>query len=228
MESIAERIDRVRERMELAKQRSGRKDDVTLVAVTKTVDAERINEAISHEIFHIGENRVQEFLKKADDINRHNISVYLIGQLQTNKVKYVIHTFQCVQSLDRLALALEIDKCAEKAGVVMPVLVQVNIGRETNKGGIMEEALVDLLGQMESLKHVSVEGLMCVPPAFEDTERVRPYFAKMRELFDKLAGESMPHVRMRTLSMGMTHDFEAAIEEGATMIRVGSAIFGAR
>jgi len=198
-----------------------------ICAVSKTVDAETVNLAWEGGIRTLGENRVQELLSKIDRLNP-EYKIHLIGQLQTNKVKYIIDKVAMIQSVDRENLADEIDRRAIQAGVVMPVLVQVNIAREPQKAGIDEEALLPFLRRLSEMRGLRVEGLMAIMPIAEDPEAVRPYFKRMREWFDRLRDMDIPNVSMRTLSMGMSDDCLVACQEGATMVRLGRALFGER
>lgn len=225
MSDIADRIDRVRETMALAAQRCGRKTaDIDLCAVTKYVPTDRILEAIRSGITIVGENRAQEFSEKLTFFKQHSLQAHFIGQLQTNKVKYICKNADLIQSVDRESLLETVDKRAAGLGVVQPVLIQVNIGEEAQKGGILPDQLPRLLDAAACASNVLVRGLMCVPPACPD-ESVRPYFRRMYELFSSYRSS---YQSFDILSMGMSHDYHVAIEEGATMIRVGSAIFGPR
>ena len=226
--TIADNLNAVRERIAKAAARAGRDPaSITLVAVTKTVPIERIREAIEAGQRVFGENRVQEAQAKvealADDVQWH-----LIGHLQRNKVKFVCDLFKLIESVDSFPLARDIDAHAARRGSVMPILIQVNIGDETTKSGIAATETLALVQQVAALPHVAIQGLMCVPPAVDLAEHARPYFVELRGLAEHIAQERIPRVAMAQLSMGMSHDFEVAVEEGATMVRVGSAIFGAR
>ncbi len=198
-----------------------------ICGVSKTVDPETINLAWEGGIRTLGENRVQELLGKIDRLNP-DFEIHLIGRLQTNKVKPVIDRVAMIQSLDREALALEISRRAVAAGVEMPVLVQVNIAREAQKAGVDEEALVPFLKQCAALPGLKVRGLMAIMPIADDPEDVRPCFRHMREWFERLRDMDIPGVEMRTLSMGMSDDCIVAAQEGATMVRLGRALFGER
>lgn len=198
-----------------------------ICAVSKTVDPETINMAWDGGIRTLGENRVQELLGKIDALNP-NYDIHLIGQLQTNKVKYIVDKVAMIQSVDREALAREISRRAEQAGVEMPVLVQVNVAREAQKAGVDEEALLPLLRLCGELPGIKVQGLMAIMPIADDPEDVRPYFRRMREWFERVGEMDLPNVTMRTLSMGMSDDAIVAAQEGATMVRLGRALFGAR
>ena len=198
-----------------------------ICAVSKTVDADTINLAWEGGIRTLGENRVQELMGKIDALNP-DYRIHLIGQLQTNKVKPIIDRVAMIQSVDREALAREISRRAVNAGVEMPVLVQVNIARESQKAGVDEEQLVPLLKLCAGLPGVKVDGLMAIMPIADDPEDVRPYFRRRRGWFDRLRDMDLPGVAMNTLSMGMSDDAVVAAQEGATMVRLGRALFGAR
>ena len=201
--------------------------DCEICGVSKTVDPETINMAWDAGIRTLGENRVQELLGKLDRLNP-NFDIHLIGRLQTNKVKSVVQHVKMIQSLDREVLALEISRRAQEAGLVMPALVQVNIARETQKAGVMEEELLPFIRNLARLPGVKVEGLMAIMPIAGEPESVRPYFRRMREWFERLRDMELPGVDMHILSMGMSDDCIVAAEEGATMVRLGRALFGAR
>lgn len=220
-------IARVQDYQKRLAEASGKWGGVEICAVTKTMDAATANLAYEAGILTIGENRVQEVVEKLPDLHP-DYRIHLIGQLQTNKVKYIINSVSMIQSLDRDSLALEIDRQAKKAGVVMPVLVQVNIAREPQKGGISEEELLPFLERVSALQGLSVKGLMAIMPQADNPEDVRPYFRRMREWFDRLKENPVPGVSMEILSMGMSHDCFVAAEEGATMVRLGTALFGKR
>ncbi len=198
-----------------------------ICAVSKTVDADTINLAWEGGIRTLGENRVQELMGKIDALNP-DYRIHLIGQLQTNKVKPIINRVAMIQSVDREALAREISRRAVNAGVEMPVLIQVNIARESQKAGVDEEQLMPLLRLCAGLPGVKVDGLMAIMPIADDPEDVRPYFRRMRGWFDRLRDMDLPGVAMNTLSMGMSDDAVVAAQEGATMVRLGRALFGAR
>lgn len=196
-----------------------------LVSVTKTVEPARINESIKAGATIIGENRVQEFEEKSDDIlpcERH-----LIGHLQTNKVRKAVQLFDVIQSVDSLRVVQEIDRKAAEIDTVQDVFLQVNIGEEPQKYGFGLDEIEDVIFCVRSLQNVHVKGLMCIPP-FVSPEQARPYFRRMKSLFDELKQQNHDNIDIRELSMGMSGDYKVAIEEGATMVRVGSAIFGDR
>ena len=226
---IGENIQRIQYLIEMAAARSGRQaESVQLIVVSKMVKVASILEALASGIQCLGENRVQEAQFKKSALTGLNYEYHLIGPLQTNKVKLAINTFDCIQTVDSLKLANRIDRLAELENKVVKILIQVNIGRELQKTGVMVDQLEEFVQQLLQLKHISVEGLMAIPPYFDDVESVRPYFRQMKSLFNTLNNRLQGGLKMDTLSMGMSNDFEIAIEEGATMVRVGSAIFGKR
>jgi PLP dependent protein len=228
MGTVAENLSAVKERIAKAAVRVGREPEtITLVAVSKTMPAERIREAIDAGQRVFGENRVQEAQAKVEVLG-HEVRWHLIGHLQRNKVKVACDLFGLIESVDSLPLAQAVDARAAQHGIIMPILLQVHIGDETTKSGIAATEALALVQQVALLPHVSVRGLMCVPPAVEVPDHARPYFAQLRTLAEQIARQQIPNVSMAELSMGMSHDFEVAIEEGATMVRVGSAIFGPR
>ena len=198
-----------------------------ICGVSKTIDPDTINMAWEGGIRILGENRVQELAAKQDRLNP-GFEVHLIGRLQTNKVKQAVERVAMIQSLDRDALAAEISRRAEAAGRTMPVLVQVNIARELQKAGVDEDELIPFLRRCAGLPGLSVRGLMAIMPVADDPEDVRPLFRRMREWFDRLREMDLPGIGMQTLSMGMSDDCVVAAEEGATMVRLGRALFGAR
>ncbi len=227
--SVRDNYLAVRENMEKACARAGRSvSDVTLVGVTKFVEEDVIAEAIDCGLTDVGENRVQEWQRKREFFARRGVRAHLIGQLQTNKVKYTLDAgIKLIQSVDRLALAQELQRQCLLHGCTQDVLIEVNIGDEAQKGGVEREELPDLLSQISAMTQIRVKGLMCIPPAV-GAEDARGYFARMRRLYEATAALALPNVQMQILSMGMSGDYTVAIEEGATMVRVGTAIFGAR
>lgn len=213
-------LERVRERVARAAERAGRlATDVLLVGVSKTVDVARIRQAIDAGVPALGENRVQEARRKVAEIGR-PVPWHLVGHLQTNKVRDALELFDVIHSLDRVELARELDKRARARGHAVDVLVEVNVGGEASKGGVAPDRLGELLESVAALPHVSVRGLMAIPPEAKDPDATRVWFRALRKL-----GE---HHGLTGLSMGMSGDFEVAIEEGATIVRVGTAIFGPR
>ncbi|RJQ54126.1 MAG: YggS family pyridoxal phosphate-dependent enzyme [Actinobacteria bacterium] len=223
--SIAENIERLRSRIEAAKARSAHPErEVTLVAVTKTVPVDRIEEALEAGVADVGENRVQEALPKVEAIGPGPVW-HFIGYLQRNKVKQAVSFAGLIQSVDRLELLEEIERRAGAAGKVQDVLIEVNVSGEASKSGVGPAGIEELLDALGPMKHVRVKGLMTMAPLVEDAEKVRPVFRKLAEIFVRLGKERRVGVEMVHLSMGMTDDFEVAVEEGATMVRIGRAIF---
>ena len=225
--SVSNAVGRLEERMQAALHRAQRTDPVTLVAVTKLIDPERIADAYRCGIRHFGENRVQEAAEKRRFLSLPNATWHLVGHLQSNKARQAVEFFDWIQSVDSSALAERLNRLAA-SGKRVPVLIQVNLGNEPSKQGISEEGLLPLVERTAALPHLDLRGLMCLPPYFDDPEQVRPFFRQLAEWRDTLAARLPPGVNLRELSMGMSHDFEVAIEEGATMIRVGTALFGPR
>lgn len=226
--TIAENVARVRERMDAAARRAGRDPrKIRLVAVSKTVDPARIREALEAGVDSLGENYVQEAQKKIEELG-HQAAWHFIGHLQSNKAKAAVRLFDWVHSVDSLRLAEELNRVAGQQKKVLPVLLQINLGRETTKFGALQDETFRLLEQMGSLPGISVKGLMAMPPFFDNPEESRPYFRALRELAAAVSRRKIAGVSMEELSMGMSNDFETAVEEGATLVRVGTAIFGAR
>ena len=227
---IKERFAEVKSRVDAAATRSGRSpEDVRLIAVTKTHTAAEINEAIEAGACDIGENRVQEVLEKIDDVKE--VNWHLIGHLQTNKVKQIVDKVCMIHSVDSLKLAKEIDKRAAAAGLVMDVLIEINSAMEETKSGIPATELKQLSKDItEQCENLILKGIMCIPPMADEPEDSRPYFKEAAKLFEdmKTWGLNPERFMPSELSMGMSGDFEVAIEEGATMVRVGSSIFGPR
>lgn len=226
---VEENIRVLKEKVGEAAVRSGRApEDITILAVTKTVPVEIINHAIHCGMIHIGENRVQEFLEKYDQLDLSNCKAQIIGTLQTNKVRKVIGLVEMIQSVDSAHLAQEINRVSVQKDVVTDCLVEVNIGREENKGGVLPEALDELLGKIGEMQAVRVRGLMAIPPICETAKEVRQYFSQMTQLFLDRKDKTSDNISMDFLSMGMSADYEEAILEGANYIRPGTALFGHR
>ncbi len=226
---IADNLSRIQEEMHRACLDAGRASDaVKLLAVTKTVDAERINEAIRLGVSQIGENRVQEYLKKKDDLLLDGVGRHLIGHLQTNKVRQIVGQVDMIQSVDSLRVATAIAKRSEELAITTPVLVEVNIGGEEAKSGVAPEQLEQLLCKIALLKGVHVRGLMTIPPILEKECEKRKIFSKMYQLFVDIREKKLDNIDMLELSMGMSDDYREAILEGSTMVRIGSALFGKR
>ena len=220
MLDIPGNLARVRERLARAAERAGRRaDDVLLIGVSKTVDVERIRAAVAAGVTALGENRVQEAKAKVAVLGR-PAAWHLIGHLQTNKVKDALELFDVIHSLDRLELARELERRAAAGGRAVDALLQVNVADEATKGGVGSDAVGETLDAIGKLAHLRVRGLMAIPPEVEHAEDSRRWFRRLRELAERHG--------LRELSMGMSGDFEVAVEEGATMVRVGTAIFGPR
>lgn len=226
--SIGGNIKYIQGLKEKAAQRSGREgDDVLLVAVTKLHSADEINEAIDCGITDIGENKVQEIMDKYEKVKP--VRWHLIGHLQTNKVKYIIDKVAMIHSVDSLHLAKEIDKRAGQRGLTMDILIQVNSAMEESKFGITTEETGQMIKDiLEQCPNVRIRGLMCIAPFEDDPEDARVYFAEVKKLYDEYGKIQHPNLDFKYLSMGMSNDFEVAVEEGSNLIRVGTSIFGAR
>ena len=230
--SIPENIARVREQIEAAAYRAGRDpNEVSLMAVTKTVAPDRIREAYNAGIRVFGENRVQEFAGKSAALgNLTGAEWHMIGHLQSNKTRAAAELFRGVDSVDSLRLLQRLNSAAQELGRKLPVLIEINIGGEAAKSGVAADSaeLEQILTSAPQCEFVEIQGLMTVPPYSEDPERSRPFYQRMRGLRDQIAARKLPAISMENLSMGMSHDFDVAIEEGSTCVRIGTAIFGER
>jgi len=225
MSSVKENLLRVRERIERAAQKAGRDPkEIKLVAVSKTVEVARIKEAIEAGVSILGENYVQEAQKKIEALGG-PVSWHFIGHLQSNKARYAVRLFDVIHSIDSIPLAEELNRRVEQPDRVIKVMIEVNLSKEATKFGTDEERVLNLAKRIQTLKHLSLEGLMTMPPYFDSPEMSRPYYVALRELKERMIKEGTP---MKELSMGMSNDFGIAIEEGATYVRVGTAIFGPR
>lgn len=226
---IAGRVAAVEEQIERACAKAGRRrEEITLIAVSKTVDAARVNAALDAGVRFLGENRVQELLQKKPLLHLGDAQMHLIGHLQTNKVKQIVGQVSLIQSVDSLHVAEAIERVSAERGLLSDILLEVNIGGEASKSGVSPEEVADLAGAVSALSHVRVRGLMCVPPPSETSAEKRAYFSKMYKEFLDIKSKKLDNVDMSILSMGMSSDFEEAILEGSTMVRVGTAIFGRR
>ena len=226
MSSIAENLERVREQIASAAANSGRSaDDVELVAITKTHPAEKVREAIEAGQTFFGESRVQEARVKIPELPS-NIRWHFVGHLQKNKIRHALPLFEMIHSIDSLALAEDINRIAEEEGLHPRGLLEVNVAGEGSKFGFGLDKLREQMDALQALPRLTIEGLMCIPPIAEEAERSRKHFVKLRELRDSL--EKDLNIKLPQLSMGMTQDFDVAVEEGATLVRVGTAIFGQR
>ena len=229
MSTIAENIRTIRETMAEAARQAGRDpSEIRLCAATKMNDAPRVREAVEAGVDICGENRVQELTEKYEQGAYTGCPLHFIGHLQKNKVKYLIGKVQLIESVDCMELLEAIDKKAKSMGIVQDVLLEVNIGGEAAKSGFAPDELEQYLPQMAQFSAVRVRGLMAIPPICEKTEEIRPYFRSMKQLFVDIGAKKYDNVSMDFLSMGMSADFETAIEEGANIVRVGTGIFGAR
>jgi pyridoxal phosphate enzyme (YggS family) len=227
---VADNLRDVLSKVDAAALRAGRDPrSVRLVAVSKTVPAERVREAVNAGVRILGENRVQEAVEKRSALEAAGVAPgiewHLIGTLQKNKARHAVGAFALIHSLDGIELAREIDRQARKRGIVQKVLVEVNVAGESTKHGVRPEEVIPLVKEAVGLAGVSITGLMCIPPFTDDAESSRPHFTRLRELLGELVSVGFP---MTELSMGMTQDYEVAVEEGATLVRVGTAIFGVR
>jgi pyridoxal phosphate enzyme (YggS family) len=228
MESVEEKIKDIWSRIEKAGEKIGKnKDDINLVAVTKTVEVERIKEAIKCGIKIIGENRLQEAESKFDQITE-KVEKHLVGHLQTNKAKKAVELFDFIQSVDSQRIAQEISKRASQMGKVMSVLVEVNTSGEKSKFGIDPGQVLSFVKSISNLEGIKIKGLMTIGLFSDNPEDTRPCFKKLKSIFEKIKSENVPHAEMKYLSMGMTNDFEMAIREGSNMVRIGTGIFGSR
>lgn len=220
---------KIEEKIAEAAVKSGRsREDITFLSATKTVSADVINYAISLGLKYIGENKVQELLQKYDDYDLDNASLQFIGHLQTNKVKQIVDKVDLIQSVDSVKLAKEISKQSAARNIVSNVLVEVNIGKEENKSGVMPEMVEELLCEISQMDNISAKGLMTIPPICENKQKICKFFHKMHNIFIDISSKKLDNISMEILSMGMSSDYYEAILEGATMVRIGSSLFGAR
>mgnify|MGYP005840178677 FL=1 len=233
--SLIENISNIFKRISHAAMRSGRNpEEVKLIAVTKTVDIDTIKDAIDAGLRIFGENRVQEASKKISNLKSlfsdlpSQIEWHLIGHLQRNKARYAVQLFDLIHSIDSISLAEELDKQAKRMNKIQKILMQVKLSEEETKQGILEEELFPLILRVKDLGNLRLEGLMTMPPYLDDPQMIRPYFTRLREIRDRINSLGILSYPLQELSMGMSHDFEVAIEEGATMVRIGTAIFGTR
>lgn len=226
---MAQALADITARMAQAAMAAGREPkDVFLLPVTKTKSAEMLRQAYALGLHTFGENYIQEAREKYDALAALDISWHFIGHLQSNKAKYAVRMFDLIHSVDSLGLAEALNKEAAKIGKVQNILIQVNEGGEASKGGVEPRAVAEMVRAASLLPNLRVKGLMTLPPFFDDPVAARPYFADLRRIKDEIAALVLPNVEMAELSMGMTGDFEAAIAEGSTMVRIGTALFGAR
>ena len=223
------RIERVKKRIKDTAEACKRSmASIRLVAVSKTMPAEVVRDAIEAGILDLGENYIQEAKEKINTLAAYPVIWHFIGHLQSNKAKYAVRLFDLIHSVDSLKLAQELNKYAKKNDKIQAILIQVNVAKEASKSGVYVEDTVQLLKEISRLENIAVKGLMTMPPYFNAPQKARPFFTALRELGDQIKMEAIPNISMAELSMGMTGDFEAAIEEGATIVRIGTAIFGDR
>lgn len=228
-EEIRERLARVQERIARAAERAMRRaEDITLITVSKTFDADIVQQAVDAGARDLGENKVQEAAAKALKVRAENLKWHLIGHLQANKARAAVTTFDVIHSVDSRQLVERLDRIAGEEGRRPSVLVQLDLGHEATKSGAAEAALPDIVEALDAAKNIDFRGLMTLPPFFDDPEQARSYFRELREIMEGLNRARSPERALKELSMGMSHDFEVAIEEGSTMVRVGTAIFGPR
>lgn len=229
VKSVIDNYKRIKNNiMEQAVKAGRNEDDVRLMCVTKTVDPQYINPVLDSGADLIGENRVQEFLGKKDALHLTHVEKHLIGHLQTNKVKQIVSEVDMIESVDSLKLAKEISKESAKRNITTNILVEVNVGKEDSKSGIYIEKLEELLCQIAVLDNIKVKGLMTIPPICDSSTEVRKYFSAMHQSFVDFRDKRIDNIDMEILSMGMSGDYESAVLEGSNIVRVGSAIFGAR
>lgn len=228
-EEIKDRLARVSERIARAAERAGRRaEDVTLIAVSKTFDSATIQRAVDAGARDLGENRVQEAASKIEQVKGAGLRWHLIGHLQSNKARLAVSMFDVIHTIDSAPLARKLDRLASEAGRRIMALVQVDLAHEPTKSGADEAELPAVIEALDSASNLEVKGLMTLPPFFDEPEKTRIYFRRLKRLLDGLNNERGSARKLTELSMGMSHDFETAIEEGATMVRVGTAIFGER
>lgn len=223
------RIQKIEQQIREAAIKAGRSpEEIRLVAVSKIKPAEMVREAMQAGQRIFGENYIQEAVAKIEEIGSEGIEWHFIGHLQSKKSKYAAGVFTLIHSVDSLKLAREIDKQAAKKGTIQEILIQVNTSGEESKSGATDASVIELVRDVAALEHVAVKGLMTMPAFFDDPEGARPYFRQLRLIKERIESLAIPGVEMKELSMGMSGDFEVAIEEGSTLVRVGTAIFGAR
>ena len=228
-EVLKKRLNNVKERIKKAAINCGRKPDtVHLVAVSKTMPENIVREAITAGVNILGENYIQEARDKINALSSCPVSWHFIGHLQSNKAKYAVKLFDMIHTVDSLKLAHELNKQAKKINKIQKILIQVNISMESTKSGVHEEDAQKLIKEISLFENLSIKGLMTMPPFFNNPEKARPYFSALRDLRDKIRNKAIKNINMQELSMGMTGDFEVAIKEGATFVRIGTAIFGER
>lgn len=226
---MKEKIEEINRRIDEAKNRYDRSgDSIKLVAVSKKMSKDRVEKAIKSGATDLGENYIQEALEKIEALKEYDVSWHFIGHLQSNKAKYAVKVFDLIHTVDSVKLAKEINKQAKKIDKIQAILIQVNISEESSKSGVSAEDAINLVKDISCFENVSIKGLMGMPPFYDNPEKAKPYFALMGEIKEQIESSNINGVSMDELSMGMTGDFEVAIEEGSTLIRIGTAIFGER
>jgi len=226
---LKQRLKNVNDRINNAAYACGRDPEIIkLVSVSKTISADRVRKAINAGANILGENYIQEAMEKISELSAYPVSWHFIGHLQTNKAKYAVRLFDLIHTVDSLKLARELNKQAKKINKIQHIMIQINISMESSKSGVYEQDSLKLTRDISCMQNLSIRGLMTIPPFFNSPEKARPYFSALRKLRDKIKKEAIQNVSMKELSMGMTGDFEVAIEEGATLVRIGTAIFGKR
>jgi len=227
---LKKKLETIRRKISEAAIACGRKpESVRLVAVSKTVPTERVEKAITAGVTLLGENYIQEAIEKHDALSSYkDVEWHFIGHLQTNKAKYAVRFSDLIHSVDSVKLAREINKQAAKLNKIQNILIQVNIGKEATKSGIDEETAETVIREISTLDHIRIKGLMIIPPFYDEPEKVAPYFSALQNLSAQIDRLKIPNVSMKELSMGMSGDFETAIENGATLVRIGTALFGER
>lgn len=227
--SIKQNTADILKRVKNAAEKSGRKlEDINIIAVTKTVDVNKALEVVECGITNLGENRVQEFNNKYEKMLNNNIKWHMIGHLQRNKVKYIIDKVEMIHSVESIKLAEEINKKAGQKNIVAKILIEINIGGEESKFGINPNNSKSFINELREFKNIEICGIMTIAPYFDEYENTRIYFKKMKKIFDELSAINQENSQMKYLSMGMTNDYEIAIEEGSNIVRIGTGFFGQR
>ncbi len=228
-EDITENYKEISEKIAVCAEKSGRRaEDIRFMAVTKTVEPKYINHALSLGLDLIGENRVQEYLGKKDELNLQGVEKHLIGHLQSNKVKQIVGNVDSIDGVDSLKIAKEIGRISEKSGITTDILLEINIGAEESKFGFSLDSIVENVYEISEIKGINVRGLMAVPPICDNSVKNRVFFENMHQLFIDIHAKKLDNINMDILSMGMSGDYDEAILSGANMVRIGSALFGAR
>ncbi len=229
MTTIKDNLETINRQIKDIAVKCGRScEDIILIAVSKRKSIEAIQEAIQAGANHFGENYIQEAIEKIEHIGKDNICWHFIGHLQSNKARFAVNYFDYIHTVDTLKLAKEIDKQAEKINKIQKIFLQINIGKENSKSGADPENAVEIATQINKFENISLQGLMGMPPFFDDSKKVRPYFSDMVQIKEKIDACHLQNICLTHLSMGMSGDYKVAIQEGSTMVRVGTSIFGSR